>query len=56
MQGLEVALVRPATTVIGTVTRSLVTPKPGAGLVRDPVRPSPARPNRTGWRRCSAAG
>ncbi|MFD7528355.1 NACHT domain-containing protein [Streptomyces sp. NPDC059849] len=48
MQGLEVALVRLATTVIGTVTRSLVTPKPGAGLVPDPVRPlpRPAKPDR----------
>ncbi|WP_443069263.1 NACHT N-terminal Helical domain 1-containing protein [Streptomyces sp. NBC_01362] len=48
MQGLEVALVRLATTVIGTVTRSLLTPKPGAGLVPDPVRPlpRPAKPDR----------
>ncbi|HEY9327980.1 MAG TPA: NACHT domain-containing protein [Streptomyces sp.] len=48
MQGLEVALVRLATTVIGTVARSLVTPKPGAGLVPDPVRPlpRPAKPDR----------
>ncbi|MEU6925789.1 NACHT domain-containing protein [Streptomyces sp. NPDC046631] len=48
MQGLEVALVRLATTVIGTVTRSLVTPRPGAGLVPDPVRPlpRPAKPDR----------
>lgn len=55
MQGLEVALVRLATTVLGTVARSLVTPKPGAGLIPDPVRPLPARRSRTGWRRCSAA-
>ncbi|WP_405688872.1 NACHT domain-containing protein [Streptomyces sp. NBC_00057] len=48
MQGLEVAMFRLATTVIGTVTRSLVTPKPGAGLVPDPVRPlpRPAKPDR----------
>ncbi|WP_329617061.1 NACHT domain-containing protein [Streptomyces brevispora] len=48
MQGLEVALVRLATTVLGTVARSLVTPKPGAGLVPDPVRPlpRPAKPDR----------
>lgn len=48
MQGLEVALVRLATTVIGTVTRSLMAPKPGAGLVPDPVRPlpRPAKPDR----------
>lgn len=48
MQGLEVALVRLATTVIGTVARSLVTPKPGAGLAPDPVRPlpRPAKPDR----------
>ncbi|MFB6871330.1 hypothetical protein [Streptomyces sp. NPDC056323] len=56
MQGLEVALARLATTVIGTVARSLVTPRPGAGLVPDPLRPSPARRSRTGWRGCSAAG
>lgn len=48
MQGLEVALVRLATTVIGTATRSLMTPKPGAGLVPDPVRPlpRPTKPDR----------
>ncbi|MFE7616196.1 NACHT domain-containing protein [Streptomyces sp. NPDC057496] len=48
MQGLEVALVRLATTVIGTVARSLVAPRPGAGLVPDPVRPlpRPAKPDR----------
>lgn len=48
MQGLEVALVRLATTVIGTVARSLVTPRPGAGLVPDPLRPlpRPAKPDR----------
>ncbi|MFD4941562.1 NACHT domain-containing protein [Streptomyces sp. NPDC058409] len=48
MQGLEVAMLRLATTVIGTVAKSLVTPKPGAGLVPDPVRPlpRPAKPDR----------
>ncbi|MFE3944302.1 NACHT domain-containing protein [Streptomyces sp. NPDC059118] len=48
MQGLDVALVRLATTVIGTVARSLVTPRPGAGLVPDPLRPlpRPAKPDR----------
>ncbi|MEU1370822.1 NACHT domain-containing protein [Streptomyces sp. NPDC005803] len=48
MQGLEVALVRLATTVLGTVARSLLSPKPGAGLVPDPVRPlpRPAKPGR----------
>ncbi|MFF2326192.1 MULTISPECIES: NACHT domain-containing protein [unclassified Streptomyces] len=48
MQGLEVAVVRLATTVIGTVAKSLMTPKPGAGLVPDPVRPlpRPAKPDR----------
>ncbi|MFG2623360.1 NACHT domain-containing protein [Streptomyces sp. NPDC048473] len=48
MQGLEVAMLRLATTVIGTVTKSMVAPKPGAGLVPDPVRPlpRPAKPDR----------
>ncbi|MEU2025376.1 NACHT domain-containing protein [Streptomyces sp. NPDC016469] len=48
MQGLEVALLRLATTVIGTVARSLLAPKPGAGLVPAPVRPlpRPAKPDR----------
>ncbi|MFE5094054.1 NACHT domain-containing protein [Streptomyces sp. NPDC056638] len=41
-------MLRLATTVIGTITRSLVAPKPGAGLVPDPVRPlpRPAKPDR----------
>ncbi|MFJ2702288.1 NACHT domain-containing protein [Streptomyces sp. NPDC087428] len=45
---MEVALVRLATTVLGTVARSLLAPKPGAGLVPDPVRPlpRPAKPDR----------
>ncbi|MFF3260454.1 NACHT domain-containing protein [Streptomyces sp. NPDC002932] len=45
---MEVALVRLATTVLGTVAKSLLAPKPGAGLVPDPVRPlpRPAKPDR----------
>nr|WP_239081685.1 NACHT domain-containing protein [Streptomyces sp. SID9727] len=45
---MEVALLRLATTVIGAVARSLLAPKPGAGLVSDPVRPlpRPAKPDR----------
>ncbi|MCX4678171.1 NACHT domain-containing protein [Streptomyces sp. NBC_01433] len=48
MSSTEVALIRLATTVIGTVAKSLLTPRPGAGLVRDPVRPlpRPAKPDR----------
>lgn len=48
MAGMEVALVRLATTVLGTVAKSLLAPKPGAGLVPDPVRPlpRPAKPDR----------
>ena len=48
MSGTEVALIRLATTVIGTVARSLLTPRPGAALVPDPVRPlpRPAKPDR----------
>ncbi|WP_424921685.1 NACHT domain-containing protein [Streptomyces sp. wa1] len=48
MSGTEVALIRLATTVIGTVARSLLAPRPGAGLVPDPVRPlpRPAKPDR----------
>ncbi|WP_455430827.1 NACHT N-terminal Helical domain 1-containing protein [Streptomyces arboris] len=44
MPGTEVALIRLATTVIG----ALLTPRPGAGLVPDPVRPlpRPAKPDR----------
>lgn len=40
MSGTEVALIRLATTVIGTVARSLLPRRPGAGLVPDPVRPA----------------
>uniref|UniRef100_A0AAU2VXT4 NACHT domain-containing protein n=1 Tax=Streptomyces sp. NBC_00008 TaxID=2903610 RepID=A0AAU2VXT4_9ACTN len=45
---MEVALVRLATTVLGTVAKSVLAPKPGAGLVPDPVRPlpRPAKPDR----------
>ncbi|MCX5413446.1 NACHT domain-containing NTPase [Streptomyces sp. NBC_00059] len=48
MSGTEVALIRLATTVIGTVAKSLLTSRPGAGLVADPVRPlpRPAKPDR----------
>ncbi|MFE7465073.1 NACHT domain-containing protein [Streptomyces sp. NPDC057499] len=48
MSGPEVALLRLATTVASAVTRSLLTKKPGAGLVPDPVRPlpRPAKPDR----------
>ncbi|MFH8760128.1 NACHT domain-containing protein [Streptomyces atroolivaceus] len=48
MTGTEVALIRLATTVIGTVARSLLAPRPGAALVPDPVRPlpRPAKPDR----------
>ncbi|MFI7496924.1 NACHT domain-containing protein [Streptomyces sp. NPDC049687] len=41
MQGLEVVVVRLASTVVSTVARSLLKPSPGAGLVPDPVRPLP---------------
>ncbi|MFG2674343.1 hypothetical protein [Streptomyces sp. NPDC048445] len=45
---MEVALVRLATTVLAAVAKSLLAPKPGAGLVPDPVRtlPRPAKPDR----------
>ncbi|MFB6814307.1 NACHT domain-containing protein [Streptomyces sp. NPDC056347] len=48
MSGPEVALLRLATTVASAVTRSLLTKKPGAGLVPDLVRPlpRPAKPDR----------
>ncbi|MEW2070263.1 NACHT domain-containing protein [Streptomyces sp. NPDC007346] len=44
MSGTEVALIRLATTVAGAATRALLTAKPGAGLVPDPVRPLPRPP------------
>ncbi|MFJ9640399.1 NACHT domain-containing protein [Streptomyces sp. NPDC101178] len=48
MAGTEVALLRLAATVIGAATRALLTPRPGAGLIPDPVRPlpRPAKPDR----------
>lgn len=48
MQGLEVVVVRLASTVVSTVARSALRPPPGAGLVPDPVRPlpKPAGPER----------
>ncbi|WP_442818488.1 NACHT domain-containing protein [Streptomyces sp. NBC_01320] len=41
MHGLEAVVVRLASTVVQTVAKSMLTPKPGAGLVTDPVRPLP---------------
>ncbi|CAM5619944.1 ATP-binding protein OS=Streptomyces microflavus OX=1919 GN=Smic_15350 PE=4 SV=1 [Streptomyces microflavus] len=41
MSGTEVALIRLATTVLGAATKALLTPRPGAGLVPDPVPPAP---------------
>jgi len=48
VSGTEVALIRLATTVIGAAAKALLTPRPGAGLVPDPVRPlpRPAKPDR----------
>ncbi|RLV65742.1 Large ATP-binding protein [Streptomyces sp. CBMAI 2042] len=48
MSGTEVALIRLATTVLGAAAKVLLTPRPGAGLVPDPVRPlpRPAKPDR----------
>ncbi|MGW0559261.1 NACHT domain-containing protein [Streptomyces sp. NPDC003016] len=48
MQGLEVVLVRLAGTVAGAAARSLLVPRPGAGLVGAPLRPlpGPASPGR----------
>ncbi|MFH9198270.1 NACHT domain-containing protein [Streptomyces anulatus] len=48
MSGTEVALLRLATTVIGAAAKALLTPRPGAALVPDPVRPlpRPAKPDR----------
>lgn len=48
MQGLEVVLARLAGTVAGAAAKSLLIPRPGAGLVRAPVRPlpRPASPDR----------
>lgn len=41
MHGLEAVVVRLASTVASTVAKSVLMPKPGAGLVADPVRPLP---------------
>ncbi|MEU3664501.1 NACHT domain-containing protein [Streptomyces sp. NPDC032940] len=44
MHGLEAVVVRLATTVVSVVAKSILTAKPGAGLVADPLRslPKPA--------------
>ncbi|MGW0946643.1 NACHT domain-containing protein [Streptomyces sp. NPDC002623] len=44
MQGLEVVVVRLASTVVSTIARSMLKPSPGAGLAADPVRPLPRQP------------
>ncbi|WP_411084378.1 NACHT domain-containing protein [Streptomyces sp. cmx-18-6] len=44
MPGTEVALIRLATAVITAAAKALLTPRPGAGLVPDPLRPFPRRP------------
>jgi hypothetical protein len=41
MHGLEAVVVRLASTVAQTVAKSVLAPRPGAGLVADPVRPLP---------------
>ncbi|WP_327250104.1 NACHT domain-containing protein [Streptomyces sp. NBC_01320] len=41
MSGLEAVVVRLASTVVSTVAKSVLAPKPGAGLVANPVRPLP---------------
>ncbi|MFF7602963.1 NACHT domain-containing protein [Streptomyces mirabilis] len=41
MHGLEAVVVRLVSTVAQTVAKSVLTPKPGAGLVADPLRPLP---------------
>ncbi|MBT2490060.1 NACHT domain-containing protein [Streptomyces sp. ISL-96] len=48
MQGLELVLARLAGTVVGAAAKSLLIPRPGAGLVIAPVRalPRPASPER----------
>ncbi|MFI6439768.1 NACHT domain-containing protein [Streptomyces sp. NPDC050759] len=48
MQGVELVLVRLASTVAQTVAKSVLAPRPGAGLVPDPLRPlpKPAGPER----------
>ncbi|SFG66838.1 NACHT domain-containing protein [Streptomyces mirabilis] len=48
MHGLEVVVVRLASTVAQTVAKSVLAPRPGAGLAAEPVRPlpKPAGPER----------
>lgn len=48
MPGLEVVVVRLASTVVSTVAKSILAPRPGAGLVTGPLRPlpKPASPDR----------
>ncbi|MEE1754797.1 NACHT domain-containing protein [Streptomyces sp. SP18CS02] len=48
MQGIDIVLARLAGTVAGAIAKSLLKPPPGAGLVRDRVRPlpRPASPSR----------
>ncbi|MGV9453223.1 NACHT domain-containing protein [Streptomyces sp. NPDC003635] len=48
MQGFEVVLTRLASTVVQTVVKSALAPRPGAGLVAKPLRPlpKPAGPDR----------
>ncbi|MFI6683317.1 NACHT domain-containing protein [Streptomyces sp. NPDC050485] len=48
MPGLEVVVVRLASTVVSAVAKSALSPKPGAGLVTGPLRPlpKPASPDR----------
>ncbi|MGW8330165.1 NACHT domain-containing protein [Streptomyces sp. NPDC055897] len=41
MPGLEVVVVRLASTVVSTVAKSFLAPRPGAGLVTGPLRPLP---------------
>ncbi|WP_438294539.1 NACHT domain-containing protein [Streptomyces sp. HUAS TT7] len=48
MPGLEVVVLRLASTVVSTVAKSALAPRPGAGLVAGPLRPlpKPASPDR----------
>ncbi len=48
MPGMEVVVARLASTVVSTVAKSLLAPRPGAGPVAGPLRPSPgpASPDR----------
>ncbi|MEV4862742.1 NACHT domain-containing protein [Streptomyces ossamyceticus] len=45
MQGIELVLARLAATVVSSLARSALTPRPGAGLVPEPVRPLPRPPS-----------